>query len=88
MAYFGENAEKKKVYSRNELEALRFEGIEEQKKKWVEIYCGFRPVVQKEYDALLTHNDRSKKKQQLKEQKSLKEPSLDFGESYVIYINN
>lgn len=88
MAYFGENAEKKKVYSRNELEALRFEGIEEQKKKWVEVYCGFDPVVQKEYDELVNHNDRSKKKQQLKERKSSnsnprhrnEKPSLDFGE--------
>lgn len=80
MASLGENAEKKKVYKRNELEALRFEGIEEQKKKWVEVYCGLIPVVQKEYDRLLIQDDRSKKKQQLKEQKNLKEPSLDLGE--------
>ncbi|KAH6770305.1 hypothetical protein C2S52_015108 [Perilla frutescens var. hirtella] len=43
---------KGRMYSREELEALRFEKVEEQKKKWVEVYCGLDPVVVAEYDEL------------------------------------
>ncbi|CAN4120974.1 unnamed protein product [Withania somnifera] len=46
------NVPKTKVYSRKELENLRFVGMEEQRKMWVEVYCGLDPTVQKEYDAL------------------------------------
>ncbi|KAI3706279.1 hypothetical protein L6452_23902 [Arctium lappa] len=49
-------------YSMKDMEALRYEGMEEQKKKWVEIYCGFGPVVAKEYDGLCgsRHGDDEK----------------------------
>ncbi|PIN25494.1 hypothetical protein CDL12_01761 [Handroanthus impetiginosus] len=52
--YSNEKKEKKGLqYSRKELEALRFEKMEEQKKKWVEVYCGFGPLVSQEYDGLV-----------------------------------
>ncbi|KAJ8547005.1 hypothetical protein K7X08_010591 [Anisodus acutangulus] len=43
----------KRIYCRKELENLRFIGMEEQRKMWVEVYCGLGDTVQKEYDALL-----------------------------------
>lgn len=39
-------------YSREEMEALRFEKLEEQKIKWIEVYCGLEPTVREEYDGL------------------------------------
>ncbi|XP_016465184.1 uncharacterized protein LOC107788051 isoform X1 [Nicotiana tabacum] len=48
--------EEKMVYRRKELENLRFVGIEEQRKKWVEVYCGLDDTVKKEYDGLLQSN--------------------------------
>ncbi|XP_031114238.1 uncharacterized protein LOC116017745 [Ipomoea triloba] len=45
--------DKKGFYSRKELEALRFVSLEEQRKKWIEVYCGLGADVQKEYDGLL-----------------------------------
>ncbi|KAG6436674.1 hypothetical protein SASPL_101576 [Salvia splendens] len=49
-----ERREKKGLmYSRGELEALRFDMIDEQKKKWFEIYCRLGPAVVDEYDGLL-----------------------------------
>lgn len=48
--------EEKRVYCRKELETLRFVGMEEQKKMWVEVYCGLGDTVQKEYDGLLDSN--------------------------------
>ncbi|XP_019175314.1 PREDICTED: gem-associated protein 2-like [Ipomoea nil] len=45
--------DKKGFYSRKELEAMRFVSLEEQKKKWIEVYCGLGADVQKEYDGLL-----------------------------------
>lgn len=49
------NSDKKRVYSRKELENLRFVGMEQQKKMWVEVYCGLSHTVRKEYDALRRH---------------------------------
>ncbi|KAL3506707.1 hypothetical protein ACH5RR_032089 [Cinchona calisaya] len=49
---------KKKVYSRKELEALRFVGLDGQKKKWAEVYCGLGPAVQEVYDGLVDSGDR------------------------------
>ncbi|KAK4755668.1 hypothetical protein SAY87_009425 [Trapa incisa] len=40
------------VYSREEMEALRFVGVAEQKKLWKEIYNGLDPAVAKEYMTL------------------------------------
>ncbi|KAL6587701.1 hypothetical protein OROMI_000679 [Orobanche minor] len=59
-----ENKEKLgQQYSRKELEVLRFEGLEEQKNRWVKMYCGLSPLVQQEYDALVqldkTHQEDS-----------------------------
>nr|XP_016492640.1 PREDICTED: uncharacterized protein LOC107812126 [Nicotiana tabacum] len=48
--------EEKMVYRRKELEKLRFIGIEEQRKKWDEVYCGLDDTVKKEYDGLLQSN--------------------------------
>ncbi|CAI9290362.1 unnamed protein product [Lactuca saligna] len=41
------------VYINEEMEALRYVGIDEQKKKWIEAYCGLGPDASKEYDALI-----------------------------------
>ncbi|KAL8104347.1 uncharacterized protein LOC141678752 [Apium graveolens] len=43
------------MYSRMELEALRFANKDDQLKKWVQVYCGLGPVVSKEYDALVVN---------------------------------
>ncbi|KAL7145446.1 hypothetical protein ABFS83_07G084400 [Erythranthe nasuta] len=43
-------------YSREMMESLRFEELEEQKKRWVEVYCGLGPLVAKEYDELVDFN--------------------------------
>ncbi|XP_060179341.1 uncharacterized protein LOC132609384 [Lycium barbarum] len=51
--YKRKGGEEKRVYSREELENLRFIGMEEQRKMWVEVYCGLGHTVQKEYDGLL-----------------------------------
>ncbi|GER27872.1 survival of motor neuron protein-interacting protein [Striga asiatica] len=65
-----ENREKKgHWYSRKEMEVLRFQGVEEQKKKWVEVYCGLGPLVQREYDELV-------KSEKTREEDSF--PSFDF----------
>ncbi|XP_016456793.2 uncharacterized protein LOC107780729 [Nicotiana tabacum] len=45
--------EEKRVYCRKELEILRFIGMEEQRKKWTEVYIGLDDTVQKEYDGLV-----------------------------------
>ncbi|XP_051118118.1 uncharacterized protein LOC127242581 [Andrographis paniculata] len=41
------------MYSRKEMEALRFECLEDQKRKWIEVYCALGPSVAEEYDALV-----------------------------------
>ncbi|KAL3360237.1 hypothetical protein AABB24_016641 [Solanum stoloniferum] len=48
--------EEKRVYCRKELENLRFVGMEQQRKMWVEVYCGLGDTVQKEYDGLADSN--------------------------------
>ncbi|MCD7447168.1 hypothetical protein HAX54_025514 [Datura stramonium] len=48
--------EEKRVYGRKELENLRFIGMEEQRKMWVEVYCGLGDTVRKEYDSLVDSN--------------------------------
>lgn len=45
---------KRIVYLREEIEGLRFLGFEEQKKKWIEVYCGLGSDVCKEYDCLVS----------------------------------
>ncbi|CAI9115008.1 OLC1v1015840C1 [Oldenlandia corymbosa var. corymbosa] len=52
-----EGKRQKKVYSRKELEGLRHVGIDCQRKRWSEIYCGLGPVVQQEYDDGLVDDD-------------------------------
>lgn len=47
---------RKHVYSRKQLEELRHVGLETQRKKWAEIYCGLGPVVQPEYDGLVAYD--------------------------------
>uniref|UniRef100_A0A2N9ELG7 Gem-associated protein 2 n=1 Tax=Fagus sylvatica TaxID=28930 RepID=A0A2N9ELG7_FAGSY len=42
----------KKVYSRKEMEALRFANLEEQRKNWKEIYEGLGAAVAREYEDL------------------------------------
>ncbi|KZV34817.1 hypothetical protein F511_00719 [Dorcoceras hygrometricum] len=41
------------VYSTKEMEALRFEDLEGQKKKWLEVYCGLCPSLALEYDGMV-----------------------------------
>ncbi|XP_073284248.1 uncharacterized protein [Primulina huaijiensis] len=45
------------VYSRKEMEALRFEDLDGQKKKWLEVYCGLCPSEALEYDDLVNSDD-------------------------------
>ncbi|KAK4433794.1 hypothetical protein Salat_0542100 [Sesamum alatum] len=40
-------------YSRKEMEALRFKDLDDQKKKWAEVYSGLGAFVAQEYDGLL-----------------------------------
>lgn len=58
---------KKVVYSREELEALRFMDEDGQTSKWIEVYCSFAPLVARElcvdikgrkYPQVCTLNDR------------------------------
>ncbi|GKE55299.1 hypothetical protein Tco_1494484, partial [Tanacetum coccineum] len=44
-------------YLKDEIEALRYVGVEEQKRKWSEVYYGLGDVVAKEYDCLVGFND-------------------------------
>lgn len=47
------------VYKREELEGLRwYVGMEQQKKKWIEVYCGLELSVAKEYDHLVASNSK------------------------------
>ncbi|KVH90908.1 Survival motor neuron interacting protein 1 [Cynara cardunculus var. scolymus] len=39
-------------YIREDMEALRYSRMDDQKKKWIEVYCGLGSVVAKEYDGL------------------------------------
>lgn len=41
------------MYIKEEMEALRHVRMDEQKKKWIEAYCGLLPDVAKEYDSLI-----------------------------------
>ncbi|KAG8369531.1 hypothetical protein BUALT_Bualt14G0023200 [Buddleja alternifolia] len=71
--YSDEKKEKKGLqYSRKEMEALRFEELEYQKRKWVEVYCGLSPIVAQEYDGLLDDTDRVHQKH------NNNVPSIDF----------
>nr|GEV85203.1 hypothetical protein [Tanacetum cinerariifolium] len=40
------------AYLKYEIEALRYVDVEEQRKKWSDVYCGLEDVVAKEYDCL------------------------------------
>ncbi|KAL2456939.1 uncharacterized protein Fot_56583 [Forsythia ovata] len=51
----GKKGKQRLVYSRKEMEALRYVGLEAQKNTWIGIYCGLGPVVAKEYDELTHH---------------------------------
>lgn len=66
------NAEGKKVYSREDLEALRYQGLDGQKKTWVAAYCGLGPSVQNEYDELVVSFTRLKQPHQPQQQKKKK----------------
>ncbi|CAH9102066.1 unnamed protein product [Cuscuta europaea] len=46
--------------TRKELEAMRFLNVEEQRKKWIEVYSGLGLDVQKEYNGLLRSTDQKK----------------------------
>ncbi|XP_071698756.1 uncharacterized protein [Rutidosis leptorrhynchoides] len=41
------------AYVREELEGLRYAGVEEQRKKWIGVYCGLGSAVCKEYDNIV-----------------------------------
>ncbi|XP_073134776.1 uncharacterized protein [Henckelia pumila] len=55
---FEKEEKKGLVYPRKEMEALRFEDLNGQQKKWLEVYCGLCPSVALEYDDLL-HSDNN-----------------------------
>ncbi|XP_052208039.1 uncharacterized protein LOC127811882 isoform X2 [Diospyros lotus] len=46
----------KRAYSREELMAMRSVNLEEQRKKWIQAYCGLEPTVAREYDGLVGCN--------------------------------
>ncbi|CAH9083397.1 unnamed protein product [Cuscuta epithymum] len=46
--------------TREELEAMRFLNVEEQRKKWIEVYCGLGLDVQKDYNGLLRSTNQKK----------------------------
>ncbi|XP_052207038.1 uncharacterized protein LOC127811327 isoform X2 [Diospyros lotus] len=46
----------KRTYSREELVAMRSVNLEEQRKKWIEVYSGLEPTVAREYDGLVGRN--------------------------------
>ncbi|KAL8487412.1 hypothetical protein ACS0TY_023913 [Phlomoides rotata] len=50
---------KKRVYSREELEVLRFDNLDGQKKTWAAVYGGLRPTVAAEYDGLLASTSKN-----------------------------
>ncbi|KAL6512838.1 hypothetical protein OROHE_019628 [Orobanche hederae] len=87
-----ENKEKLgQQYSRKELEVLRFEGLEEQKNRWVKMYCGLSPLVQQEYDALVrldkTHQEDSVLRVDFDPRPQFKK-SADLGEGCLQFVNN
>ncbi|PIN20555.1 hypothetical protein CDL12_06755 [Handroanthus impetiginosus] len=41
------------AYAKMELEALRFENLKDQRKKWAEVYCGLGALVEQEYEGLV-----------------------------------
>ncbi|XP_075523689.1 uncharacterized protein LOC142556222 isoform X1 [Primulina tabacum] len=54
---FEKKEKKGLVYSRMEMEELRFEDLHGQKKKWLEVYCGLCPSVALEYDDLVNSDN-------------------------------
>lgn len=68
--------EGKKVYSRKEMEALRFLNVGKQRKIWSEVYCGLGPNVASEYNDLV--NYANQKHNQLNF-----DPRLQFGTKKV-----
>ncbi|CAK9171284.1 unnamed protein product [Ilex paraguariensis] len=54
--------EAKTVYSRREMQAMRYVDMEEQRKKWIEVYCGLGPAVAREYDGLVECQQQHRKK--------------------------
>ncbi|XP_051125422.1 uncharacterized protein LOC127247541 [Andrographis paniculata] len=48
-----EKKEKELQYTRKEMNALRYEQLDYQKKKWIEIFSGFSPSVMQQYEELI-----------------------------------
>ncbi|XP_062107741.1 uncharacterized protein LOC133818725 [Humulus lupulus] len=48
----------KRMYSREEMEALRFVNIVEQRKMWKDVHTGLGPIVRKEYDCLVSSKNQ------------------------------
>ncbi|XP_030499587.2 uncharacterized protein LOC115714961 [Cannabis sativa] len=48
----------KSMYSRAEMEALRFVNIVEQRKMWKDVHTGLGPIVRKEYDYLVSSKNQ------------------------------
>lgn len=69
----------RRVYTRTELEALRFVAVEWQRKKWTEVYCGLGPAVQEEYDGLVGSDNHSQFHQQQKKKKHI---CVDFNRQF------
>lgn len=69
-------------YSRSMLEALRFVGSGEQRRRWKEVYHKLGSVVAQEYDGLRDSNSQKKKKRGGK--KKEKETSLIMGELLAV----
>ncbi|XP_027177089.1 uncharacterized protein LOC113776152 isoform X1 [Coffea eugenioides] len=68
----------KRVYTRTELEVLRFVAVDWQRKKWTEVYCGLGPAVQEEYDGLVGSDNHSQFHHQQLQQQKKKHTRVDF----------
>ncbi|CAI9117328.1 OLC1v1018700C1 [Oldenlandia corymbosa var. corymbosa] len=77
----------KKVYSRKELERLRHVGLDWQRKKWTEIYCGLGRVVQQEFDGLVDRQYTNQKQKMFPRMDCNGRHSI-FGEDKEIALGN
>ncbi|RVW59931.1 hypothetical protein CK203_086958 [Vitis vinifera] len=79
----------KRVYSRKEMEVLRYINSEEQRKMWMEIRCSLGPVVLKEYDGLenCTNHKHIRVKFDPRQQSAKKEEAPAILNYYLLYKN-
>lgn len=79
----------KTMYSREEMEALRFVGVAEQRKLWREIYSGLGPSVAREYMSLVGSKHQQQGKSSSEASKTLRRshgPGI-LGEFYSFFVD-